>query len=98
MCFKSRLLPALCVTILSVVVLITGLILVVQSTLFYTAEAFYTQNDLGSITQYVQIFRITTFAILLSLSLLIIATGCVGTGCLCPPFKSFKIFTWIFGC
>lgn len=97
MCLPSRKLPALCVTILSVVVLLTGFIMIVESILFYTDDTILQQDDLGSITQYKEIFRYVSFSIMILVSLIVTITGCVGAGCLLPPFRSFKIFSVCFG-
>jgi hypothetical protein len=49
MCFKERKKPAMIVTILSVIVILLGILMVIESAIYFTAGSILT-TDLGTLT------------------------------------------------
>jgi hypothetical protein len=105
MCFADRKKPALIVTILSVIVILCGIVMVVESIIFATQDDVLSA-DMGSISNSMGNFKTASMASLLAFSLLAIATGISGTTCGCKPcargnicwpiiFGSLLLIVWI---
>ena len=96
MCFTERRFPALLVTIFSVIVLISGVIMIIESCLYKTTDSIL-NADLGSLTNQVTVFKNSSFAVLVTFSALAVIVGAFGACCLCKPFSSFRCFSIIYG-
>lgn len=105
MCFADRKKPALTVTILSVIVILCGIVMVVESIIFATQDDVLSA-DMGSISNSMGNFKTASMASLLAFSLLAVATGISGTTCGCKPcvrgnicwpiiFGSLLLIVWI---
>lgn len=105
MCFEDRKKPALIVTILSVIVILCGFVMVVESVVFATQDDVLSA-DLGSISHSMGNFKNASMAALLIFSLLAIGTGIAGATCGCKPcargnicwpiiFGSLLLIVWL---
>lgn len=104
MCFKERKKPAMIVTILSVVVILLGILMVIESAIYFTHGSILT-TDLGTITEKVKSFHSSTFGVLMAFSCSAILVGACGAGCFCKPCKDkialpiiygiFLFFIWV---
>ena len=84
MCFEDRKKPALIVTILSVIVILCGVVMTIESIVFATQDDALSA-DLGSVSQSMGDFKNASMASLLIFSLLTIVTGIAGATCGCKP-------------
>lgn len=96
MCFTERRIPALIITIFSVIVIICGIIMIIQSCIYQITNSILTQ-DLGEYTSTVINFKNASFGVLVSFSATAVILGTFGTCCLCRPFKSSIIFPICYG-
>lgn len=84
MCFADRKKPALIVTVMSVLVIICGIIMVVESIVFATQRNVI-DEDFGDVSASMSQFKSASMASLLVFSLLAIITGVSGATCGCKP-------------
>ena len=96
MCFNERRNPALIVTVLSGIVITLGVLMVVESAIFYTRDSILTAS-LGSLTDYLKTFRISFFSVLMSFSCLAVVAGACGICCLCKPCVKNRALPIIYG-
>jgi hypothetical protein len=104
MCFKERKKPALIVTILSVIVILLGILMVIESAIYFTHGSIITA-DLGTLKEKVKTFHSSTFGVLMAFSCSAILVGACGVGCFCKPCKEkialpiiygiFLFFVWV---
>jgi len=104
MCFKERKIPAMIVTILSVIVILLGILMVIESAIYHTKGSILT-TDLGTLTTAVKSFKNSTFGVLITFSCSAILVGACGVGCFCKPCKEkialpiiygiFLFFVWV---
>lgn len=104
MCFKERKYPAMIVTILSVIVILLGILMVIESAIYFTAGSILT-TDLGTLTDKVKSFHSSTFGVLMAFACSAILVGAFGAGCFCKPCKEkialpilygiFLFFVWV---
>jgi len=81
MCFKDRKKPALFVTIFSVIVILCGAIMAVQSVIYVR------QDDIASadVSDGLEGYKNISFGFLFAFSMLAFVTGIAGTTCACKP-------------
>ncbi len=84
MCFKERKKPALIVTILSVLVVLCGITMIIE-TIIFAVSSNILDADLGTVTNAAAKFKTITYAILLAFACLAFVTGIFGTTCGCKP-------------
>ena len=85
MCLWSeRKVPALIVSGLSLVVVLCGFLLLVESIIFNTRKSILT-TDLGEGFEGIQALRIVVFGVILVASVVTIMLGSLGVGCVCKP-------------
>ena len=104
MCFNERRNPAIIVTVLSGIVLTLGVLMVVESAIFYTRDSILTAT-IGSLTDKLHIFRISFFGVLMAFSCSAVLIGACGICCFCKPcarskalpifYGIFLLFVWI---
>ena len=104
MCFKERKKPAMILTILSVIVILLGILMVIESAIYFTAGSILT-TDLGTLTDKVKSFHSSTFGVLMAFACSAILVGAFGAGCFCKPCKEkialpilygiFLFFVWV---
>ena len=106
MCFRDRKVPAILVTMLSVILVLIGVLILIQA-LVYEFRSSVLNTDLGSwqdITSKVDTFRHSTFGVLIAGSAVTMLIGCFGAMCLCKPcsrvycsviFGSILLVCWV---
>ena len=104
MCFKERKKPAVIVTVLSVIVILLGILMVIESAIYHTKGSILT-TDLGTLTTAVKSFKNSTFGVLIAFSCSAILVGACGVGCFLKPCKEkialpiiygiFLFFVWV---
>jgi len=94
MCFKDRKTPATIVMAMSALLIVLGFILVVMSVVFFNRDNIL-RADLGELTEYVKLFKVSIFGLIIFGALVTIITGIFGTMCRCKPcHHRCYIITW----
>lgn len=96
MCFQERKKPAVIVTVLSVLVILLGILMVIESIIYFTKGSILT-TDLGTIKEKVKTFHSSTFGVLIAFSASAILTGACGASCLAKPCKENRAYPIIYG-
>jgi hypothetical protein len=96
MCFNERKNPALIVTILSGIVLTLGVLMIVESAIFFSRDSILTAS-IGSLTEYFHTFRISFFGVLMSFSCLAVLIGACGICCFCKPCSESRLYSICYG-
>jgi hypothetical protein len=96
MCFKQRRVPAIIVSILSILVAILGLIMLIESIVYQTKPSILTA-ELGDLDGPVFAFRIGTFVAMIIAALLAICVGCFGSCCTFKPCIKHRGYSICFG-
>ena len=96
MCFNERRNPALIVTVLSGVVITLGVLMVIESAIFFTRDSILTAS-IGSLTEYFHIFRISFFGGLMAFSCLAVLIGACGVSCFCKPCVQSRVYSICYG-
>jgi hypothetical protein len=86
MCFPERKKPAVIVTVLSVIVILLGILMVIESGIYWTHGSILTA-DIGVLTEKVKSFHSSTFGVLIAFACSAILVGACGAGCMCKPCK-----------
>jgi hypothetical protein len=89
MCLRERKVPAILVTVLSVILILIGILILIQA-IVYELRTSVLNTDLGDwqdITLKVKTFRQSTFGLLIAGSAVTMIIGCFGAMCLCKPCK-----------
>ena len=99
MCWKSknRKTPAIIVTVLSVIVMILGIAMAIESYVFQTSKSSILSADFGAINDSIKKYRMMASGALLLFSVLVIAIGAAGASCLARPCSRYMCLPMTYG-